>query len=461
MMSRLLIQMFFDASTNKYPISFPLPMLLLNIMKPDDVLIDLVLEGRDMVKAEKMKRIDEIVDIIHTNADTYDEFIINMGEYPADADKFEYFEYFLNLINAPIKVMGFYPDIFKSRVDAFNGITRGNNITILKTDYDIRTTYIPDDIIDAYPMIGNKKRVTMKITWGCPQMCKMCPVPPIYNGKYRYDKIEDVVNRIVALYDRGVRYITFVDDNMSSADKQFVKIFKRIQNLKLKGLRFHSQEGFEVTAFKNEEFCEILAIGPWDQIKIGVENIKGDFLQKIGKYYINPSDIDIALANIKKYNIKNVKFYFLLGLDETVDDVLDNLRYFSKHHVQLRSNILRKYSGTEMVNMDLGVNISDADLRKLKAMSYAVSWLSPYKLDMFDSKSFDIFCQQNNYKVTETDTGVIVEGRTKFGFQSGRFRLALKYMYENKYGITDVIVKHDIDGVVVLEKKMVNKSEWF
>lgn len=461
---RLLIQMFFDASTNKYPMSFPIPMLLLNIKEDGDDLLDLVLEGREMVNEQKLQRIDEIANLINNNTKGYDEFIINMGEYPADADKFNYFEYFLNLINVPISVMGPYTHIFKERVEKFNGFLRGNNIKILKTDYDVRETYIPDEILDTYPMIGKKKRATMKLTWGCPQHCKMCPVPAIYNGKYRYDRPEVAVKRIVDMYNRGVRFITFTDDNLSASDRRFVTIFNEIEKLELKGLRFHSQEGFEVTAFKNEEFCKIVAKSTWEQVKLGVENIKVDFLQQIGKYYFDPSDIDIALKNIKKYNVKDVRFFYLLGLNETEEDVMDNLRYFSKHHVQLRSNVLRKYLGTEMNDMVLGVNMTEPQMRKLKALSYAISWLSSYKIDLFEKDSFDKFCSQNGYSVEETDGVVTIKGRTKFGFQSGRFRLALKYMYENQHGVTDMVVNNDVDGIVTLSKKEIdseNESKWF
>ena len=201
----------------------------------------------------------------------------------------------------------------------------------------------------------------------------------------------------------------------------------------MKGLKFHSQEGFEVTAFSNEDFCKILVDTNWVSVKLGVENIKEDFLKKIRKYYFDFTMIDTAIKNIKKYNIKGVRFFFLIGLDETEEDVLDNLRYFSKHHVQLRTNILRKYKNTELYDMEYTQKMTSKTMNRLKAMSYAISWLSSYKIDMFDSGAFDKFISEYGYTVTDENDKLIVVGRTKFGFQTNRFKLALKYMYENKY----------------------------
>lgn len=462
MNKRLLIQMCYDASTNKYPISFPLPMLLLNIKQENDDLLDLILETRDMVKEAKLTRLAKLVDDINNRLHTYDEIIVNMGEYPADADRYFYFEFFLGLLTKPVSIMGTYAEINGERALQFNNIIKGNIVNVLKTDFDIRTTFIPDYYLENYPKIGTKTRAVMKITWGCPQRCKMCPVPVMYDGKYKYDKVNDIVDRIVKLYERGVRFITFVDDNISTSDKRFVQVFKKVKSLNLKGLRYHSQEGFEVTAFANEEFCEIVSENTWEQVKLGVENIKADFLKKIGKYYFDPNDIDIALKNIVKYNIKNVRFFYLLGLDETEEDVLDNLRYFSKHHVQLRTNIIRKYAGTKLNEMSWETNMSDHVMKRLKAMSYAISWLSFYKVDLFEGNSFDKFITENGYTKTIKDDVVYVTGRTKFGFQTGRFKLAMKYMYENQHNLTDMIVNINDEGILTLTnppKKV--ESKWF
>ena len=103
--NRLLIQMQYDASTNKYPMSFPLPMLLLNIKQDGDELVDLILECKDKNKVGKFESVDKLLNKINTFYSTsYSEIIVNMGEYPADADRYEYFEYFLDNIKVPIFV---------------------------------------------------------------------------------------------------------------------------------------------------------------------------------------------------------------------------------------------------------------------------------------------------------------------------------------------------------------------
>ena len=55
-------------------------------------------------------------------------------------------------------------------------------------------------------------------------------------------------------------------------------------------------------------------------IKIGMENIKEDFLKKIDKYYDDFSQVETAMVNIRKSKI-DATVYLLMGLDETAEDV--------------------------------------------------------------------------------------------------------------------------------------------
>ena len=450
----------YDASTNKYPISFPIPMLLLKIKQDGDELIDLILQCKDSIKEDKFKLIDVVIDTVNNNSKDYNQVIVNMGEYPADADRYEYFEYFLKKIKVPISIMGTYPHINSERALKFNSPIIGDIISILDTDFNVSDVYIPDEFLNNYPEVGGKKRAIMKLTKGCPQHCKMCPVPAIYKGGYKYYNINESVERVKKLYNRGVRFITFTDDNISAADKRFVKFMEAIKKENLKGLNFHSQEGFEVTAFGNEDFCRLLNETKWIQVKLGVENIKEDFLKKIGKYYYNFDTISIAIKNIKKYNIKGVRFFYLMGLDETENDVLDNLKYFSKHNVQLRTNILRKYKNTELYDMEYSQKMTPKTMNKLKALSYAISWLSAYKIDMFSDGAFDEFVNNNGYIYNTVGSETTITGRTKFGFQTNRFKLALKFMYEGKYKLDDCDVTLFDDRVVIKNKQNSGFNSW-
>ena len=123
--------MYYEASTNNFPISFPYPMHLLNIKEEDDTLIDTILLCKDKVKADTLKYIDDIINLINSGKHSYDQIIVNMGEYPADADRYEYFEYFLDKIRNPISIIGTYPTVNFKRVGRFNNFINGQNIRIL------------------------------------------------------------------------------------------------------------------------------------------------------------------------------------------------------------------------------------------------------------------------------------------------------------------------------------------
>lgn len=452
MVKRLLIQLWYEASTNKYPKSLSMPLLLLKIKRPEDTLIDLTPICWRLKKDEKYKEIDKVIEL----AENFDgEVIANMGEYPADADKYEFFEYFLKKIKRKVSVMGTYPTIFNKRIDGFIG----NNIKILQTDFNVIGIEIPETIINQYPTVGDKKRAAMKITWGCPRKCKMCPVPAIYQGKYRYFNIYEAVEQVKKYYERGVRYITFTDDNLSASVKKFNHFLRLLKQENLKGMIYNSQEGFEVEAFANEEFCQLIKELRFDDIKLGIENIKPDFLEKIGKYYTDFDIIDTAMKNIQKYDL-DVRFFFLIGLDETEEDIIDNLKYFAKNKVNVRTNILHPYPKTEFCNFVYEKQVDEKTLKKLSALSYAVAFVASHGIDIFADTSFDEFIEKQKYETKQTDKGLLLLGRTNYGFLTSRFNTAIKFMYQQKTGEEreiEIIEKNKL----LLKKKQEPKNKFF
>lgn len=443
-MAKLLIEMLHSASTDKYEKYFPYPLHLLKLFEDGDKLIDINLKCFNKKNEEKIKIIDETLDFICDNYDKYDKIIVCAGSYIPDADKKEYYRYFLNKIRLPIILTGPYVDIFEKEIKK-EFPTR--EIEFLKTDYNLEDVIIPLDMIKEYPKVGKKLKITTRISFGCPRKCSMCPVPLIYNGKYKFFNIEKTIEKIKNYYNQGVRFFNFIDDNISCSPK-FIKFLERLKEENLKGAEFMSQEGFEVLAFHNEKFCELIKETNWVDVKLGIENIKENFLKKINKYYNKFDDIEKALNNIKKYSL-NVKMYFLIGLEETYNDVIENLKFIAENGFGVRCNIIRPYSGTKLYKDGFNRKLSQKECLELRAFAHTISWLNEtYKINFFLNNSLDLFIQKAKLKIENDDKQYIIKGRCYHGFKTGKFIKILQYMLEKNNNLKLKLAIKDNEKII-------------
>ena len=216
-------------------------------------------------KADKYVILDKYIEKI--NSLEADEYIVQVGDYAPDGDKYEYFEYFLERVNKPLKLIGPYC-IFEHRIAKFP------NVISKEVYVDTYGVMVSDEMLMQYPNADKVKRATMRISNGCPRSCKMCPVPVIHNQFYKLEPMAESLKMIQEYYDRGVRLITFIDDNMGVNINKFKEFLLSIKAMNLKGLKLLSLEGFEIFLFQDEEVCQLLKETKWIDIKTGMENIK-------------------------------------------------------------------------------------------------------------------------------------------------------------------------------------------
>ena len=448
---RLLINMIVEPSTSKYATMFPYPMLLMKIKKEDDEILDLNLLSFEKSAKEKEKIVD---DCLEMNFSLYNDVIVCVGEYAPDGHYSKWIEYFLKKIKVPIKIMGPYADTFydsaKLYCEQLKAKKRGGNsdlkVEFISTDYDISDVIIPMNMIEKYPKPNGKLKVNIKITYGCPRDCNMCPVYTLYNRKYIFKNIKNSLKIIKDYYDRGVRFFNFTDDNISANVHKVKEFLKGLLELNLKGAKFFNQEGFEVIAFLDEEFCKLLKSVNWVEPKLGVENIKEDFLKTIGKYYTSHDMVKRALDNIKKENL-DVKFFFIMGYFQNSEDILDNIKFFVDNNLPIRCNIIRKYEGNKMSD-DLPVLTTDADMRHLKSLAYAASWWkTTLKYNIFDDDDFKKYIKTFGIDLKNKNFGT---AKTYFGFKTTKWITGLEYMIKNNTG-KDVKIFYDFDTKHVIE----------
>lgn len=409
-MGKKLIQLPNDASTSKYPKTFPQPLNLLCYYDEGDELIDLAADcfehKKDLIRKVLIRKAREL----NTLSEDV-EIIINAGDYPADAEYSYFFELFFSKMIKPATVIGTYSKIYPEK------ITRYSNLKI--DDSDLSYPNYGGLDFRRYPQVGGKFKLSIRASTGCPRSCKMCPVKKCFNG-YEFLDVDEIIQTIRMFYDKGVRYVTFIDDNLIASSK-FLELAEKLKKEEFNRMSFHCQEGFDLGSFSNEIAYYLKELN-FDDIKIAFENINPNFIANINKPHITPERIDNVL-NIIKANELSVKAFFLMGLDEFEEDILENIKFFAKNNMTIRANIIRNY-GINFVDK-FKRKITDDRLKELKALAYATSFFTDMGINIFDINSFE-----SVYDVKRIDGKIEIYGKTKFGFQTSRFETGIKYIYK-------------------------------
>ena len=293
----------------------------------------------------------------------------------------------------------------------------------------------------------------------------MCPVVPIYNKKFKFYDVEESAQRIKRYYDMGVRFITFTDDNLAVHTKKFNKLMDRLKEFNFKGMQYICQEGFETIPFGNEEFVRNLKEMKFVDIKLGFENINERFLKEIDKYYDNFEVIEIAIENIKKYNLK-VGFLFLIGLSLTREEIFENLRFLAKHRLDVRTNVLRPYSG-RYTGEELGESVLPyKELKKLASLSYTSAFFATqFDIDIFEDAWCDVLAKlglKENCYLSGDDFDGQLCGKCNYGFKTSRLIAGLKYIMQRDYPNHKIIItSNDKTRIRYLIQKINTLEDYF
>lgn len=438
MNKKLFINLPVTASTHKYASMLPHPMLILNNKANDDDVIDLVLETYQKNDVDVRYILNDIKHFMK-KISKYDHFVINCGEYAPDGYYDKWIEYFLKDIDIKsTSIMGTYTLTSKNRLSKiFNKGFVNLQPSIFNMNLNTHNVIISDDILKKHPKVDNKIKATMRLSLGCPRKCTFCPVTLIYHGCYQFFDIDRSVERIKYYYDRDVRFINFIDDNISC---NLLKMKEFLSRSFSSSIKFLCQEGFEASAYADQEFCKLLSQSNFIDNKIAIENINSNFLKNIGKFFSDISVIHKAIENIHKFNLKT-KSFLLLSSEQTEDDILGNIKFAIENNLDLRVNILRQYDNMQMTN----VNTNEKQLNHLKALAYAAVFMNErFSINIFDHSSLDKLINKMNYTIKISNDTLYVYGRNlNFGFRTSRFLKALKYMTKHM-NITKIeLISHE------------------
>jgi hypothetical protein len=140
------------------------------------------------------------------------------------------------------------------------------------------------------------------------------------------------------------------------------------------------------------------------------------------------------MNNINKYKL-DVSVYFLIGLDESEEVVMQNVRFLSKYRLGVRVNILRPYEGGLLDFSQFERKMEMKTMKHLSSLAYAVSWVGTnHKIDIFEDDALEQVLDKCKLEMSENDDTITFTGKVYIGFKTSKLIKILTYLLEEKHG---------------------------
>jgi hypothetical protein len=228
-------------------------------------------------------------------------------------------------------------------------------VRIVAEPVDIAATPLPAwDLapLSAYPKVKGRTRGVLAVSRGCPHACAFCSVHTIMSRKYRRQDPARVRAEIMHLWRAGVRYFSFLDDNLFLTPPFTEDLLGVLADLRrtiagFRAARFYVEEGVEVRMAARPGFLKSLVDAGFENVGLGLESVNDARLRAMKKPY-KAEDLKAAVAECRKAGLTARAFYIIGFPGDTVRSVARDLVTFGKMGLAARPNNLKLYPGTAM-----------------------------------------------------------------------------------------------------------------
>jgi radical SAM superfamily enzyme YgiQ (UPF0313 family) len=162
---------------------------------------------------------------------------------------------------------------------------------------------------------------------GCLHLCRHCPIPPVYNGRFFVVQAETVLDDIRQQVAAGARHITFGDPDFLNGPNHALPVVRALH-------AEHPSVSFDVTAkiehiLKHRElFAELRQLGCLFVVS-AVESLSDRVLALLDKGHTR-ADVDVALEVVRSAGITLRPSLVPFTPWSTLDDYLDLLLWIDE-----------------------------------------------------------------------------------------------------------------------------------
>ncbi|HAQ38370.1 MAG TPA: B12-binding domain-containing radical SAM protein [Saprospirales bacterium] len=179
---------------------------------------------------------------------------------------------------------------------------------------------------------------------GCTFLCSFCSIACLYEGKYLFRPVDEVIRDIKAVKKLGFKRFYLIDDNIVSNPKYLKELCEKITPLKM---NWASQCALHLA--KNKELLEVVRRSGCDLMSFGVESISQEAVNSLDKPWLKVADHE---ENMRKLSVAGitVSTEMIVGTDyDTEDSIRETFQFIHRNKVPIpRFYILTPIPGTEL-----------------------------------------------------------------------------------------------------------------
>lgn len=201
--------------------------------------------------------------------------------------------------------------------------------------------------IPRYGLLTQKNIGTMlpvQAGRGCTFTCSFCSIACLYEGKYLFRPVDEVINDIKEVKRLGFKRFYLIDDNIVSNPAYLKELCQKIKPLKMK---WASQCAIHLA--KNSDLLKIVRDSGCDLMSFGVESIRQDAINSLDKPWLKADEHEQNIKILTQSGI-TVSTEMIVGTDfDTEDSIRETYDFIYRNRIPIpRFYILTPIPGTDL-----------------------------------------------------------------------------------------------------------------
>ncbi len=203
---------------------------------------------------------------------------------------------------------------------------------------------------------------------GCRHRCRHCPIPAVYDGRYRVTGLETVLADVGQLMEMGARHITFGDPDFLNAPRYALDVLREV-SLSFPGLTFDLTVKVEHILQHSEIWHELAALGVVFVVS-AFETTNDQVLALLDKGH-TASDMAMAVKILHAAGIAVRPSWLPFTPWTGTGDLADIMRFLADHDL---------YGSTDPVQMSIRLLLPEGSL--LLDVPETAPFLTGYDADL-------------------------------------------------------------------------------